>query len=77
MHISKWTRCPEGCNPSTADVAILNTTRAELSVPSHNSEYTGLEAMGLQYCQLQGDHAARLYENSEFKCLVLDKDLQQ
>ena len=63
------------------DVAIVNTIRAELHEPSHTSEYTGLEAMGLQYCGLQGDHAARLYrrnnENLRFRCLALDKDLQE
>ena len=67
----------DGCNSSTVDVAIVNTIRTELYEPSHTSDYTGLEAMGLQYCQLQGDYASRLYENLRFRRLALDKDSQE
>jgi len=48
------------------DVAIVNTIIIELYEPSHTSEYTGLEAMGLQYYLLQDDYVPRLYKNLRF-----------
>ena len=47
------------------DVAIVNTIIIEWYEPSHRptSEYTGLEAMGLQYYLLQDDYVPRLYKN--------------
>ena len=48
------------------DVAIVNTIIIEWYEPSHTSEYTGLEAMGLQYYLLQDDYVPRLYKNLRF-----------
>ena len=69
------------CNHPGAHVRCrLSSTRFIL----HNNQggvsahqvLTKLEAMGLQYCKLQGNHVPRLLKNLRFKYIALNEGLQ-